>query len=48
MHSAELKDKLAATGTEPLTSTPEEFAAYIQREIAKWGDVIRRAGVKAD
>ena len=48
MHSAELKEKLAATGTEPLTSTPEEFADYIKREIAKWGDVIRKAGVKAD
>ena len=48
MHSSELKDKLAASGTDPLTSTPEEFAAYIKKEIAKWGDVIRRAGVKAD
>ncbi|HZO02023.1 MAG TPA: tripartite tricarboxylate transporter substrate binding protein [Burkholderiales bacterium] len=48
MHSPELTEKLAATGTEPLTSTPEEFAAYIQREIAKWGDVVRKAGVKAD
>jgi tripartite-type tricarboxylate transporter receptor subunit TctC len=48
MHSPELKDRLAATGTEPLTSTPDEFAAYIKREIAKWGEVIRKAGVKAD
>jgi tripartite-type tricarboxylate transporter receptor subunit TctC len=48
MHSPELKEKLAATGTEPLTSTPEEFADYIKREIAKWGEVIRKAGVKAD
>ena len=32
----------------PLTSTPEEFAAYIKREIAKWGDVIRKSGAKAD
>jgi tripartite-type tricarboxylate transporter receptor subunit TctC len=48
MHSPELKEKLAATGTDPLTSTPEEFAAYIKSEIAKWGDVIRKAGVKAD
>jgi tripartite-type tricarboxylate transporter receptor subunit TctC len=48
MHSPELKEKLAATGTEPLTSTPEEFAAYIKREIAKWGDVIRKSGAKAD
>jgi tripartite-type tricarboxylate transporter receptor subunit TctC len=48
MHSPELKERLAATGTDPRTSTPEEFAAYIKSEIAKWGDVIRRAGVKAD
>jgi len=48
MHSPDLKEKLAATGTDPLTSTPEEFAAYIQREIVKWGEVVRKAGVKAD
>ena len=48
MHSPEMKDKLAATGTEARTSTPEEFAAYIKSEMAKWGDVIRKAGVKAD
>ena len=48
MHAPELKEKLAATGTDPLTSTPEEFAAYIKREITKWGEVIRKAGVKAD
>src|SRR5918999_1657638 len=48
MHSPELKERLAATGTEPLTSTPDEFAAYIKREIAKWGEVVRKAGVKAD
>jgi tripartite-type tricarboxylate transporter receptor subunit TctC len=48
VHSPEVKERLAATGTEPRTSTPEEFADYIKREIAKWGDVIRKAGVKAD
>jgi tripartite-type tricarboxylate transporter receptor subunit TctC len=48
MHAAELKEKLAAGGTEPLTSTPEEFAAHIKREITKWGEVIRKAGVKVD
>ncbi|HEV2431895.1 MAG TPA: tripartite tricarboxylate transporter substrate binding protein [Burkholderiales bacterium] len=48
MHSPELKEKLAASGTEPLTSTPEEFAAYIKREMTKWGDVIRKSAAKAD
>jgi tripartite-type tricarboxylate transporter receptor subunit TctC len=48
MHAPDLKERLAAMATEPLTSTPEEFAAYIKREIAKWGDVVRKAGLKAD
>src|SRR5262245_8457913 len=48
MHSAELKAPLAASGTDPVTSTPEEFAAYIKQEIAKWGDVVRKANLKAD
>jgi tripartite-type tricarboxylate transporter receptor subunit TctC len=48
MHAPELKERLAATGTEPRTSTPEEFAEFIRQEIAKWGKVVREAGLKAD
>jgi len=48
MHAPELRDRLAAMGTDPVTSTPEEFADLIKREIAKWGKVVREAGLKAD
>jgi tripartite-type tricarboxylate transporter receptor subunit TctC len=48
MHAAEMKERLAGMATDALTSTPEEFAAYLKQEIAKWGDVVRRAGLKAD
>lgn len=48
MNSPEVKDSLARQGTEVRTSTPEEFAAYLREEIAKWGDVIRRAGLHAN
>jgi tripartite-type tricarboxylate transporter receptor subunit TctC len=48
MHSPEMRERLAGIGTNPVTSTPEEFAAYIHAEIGKWGDVIRKAGLKAD
>ena len=48
MHSSDLKERLAAMATDPATSTPEEFADYIKREIAKWGEVVRQAGLKAD
>jgi len=48
MHTPDLKERLAAMATDPATSTPEEFADYIKREIAKWGEVVRQAGLKAD
>jgi tripartite-type tricarboxylate transporter receptor subunit TctC len=48
MHSPEMKERLAGIGTDAVTTTPEEFAAYIQAEIAKWGDVIRKANLRAD
>jgi tripartite-type tricarboxylate transporter receptor subunit TctC len=48
MHSPEMKERLAGIGTDPVTSTPEEFAAYIHAEIGKWGDVIRKANLRAD
>src|SRR3954470_10047294 len=48
MQAPDIKERLAALGTDPLTSTPEEFGAYIKQEIAKWGDVIRKAGLHAE
>ncbi len=48
MHAPDVKERLAGMATDPLTSTPEEFAAYLKQEIAKWGDVVRRANLKAD
>jgi len=48
MDAPEMKDRLAAMATDPVTSTPEEFADYIKREIVKWGEVVRQAGLKAD
>jgi tripartite-type tricarboxylate transporter receptor subunit TctC len=48
MHAPDLKERFAATGMEPRTSTPEELADYIRQEIAKWGKVVREAGLKAD
>ena len=37
---------LHKTGTEPKSSTPEEFAAYIKREYDTWGKVVKEAGIK--
>ena len=43
--AAEFRERLAALGIEPTVSTPQEFAAYLKADIAKWGRAIRDAGV---
>src|SRR6185437_4376156 len=40
--------KFEKTGDEPGGGTPEEFAATIAKDSAKWGDVIARAGIKLE
>ncbi|MBI3068345.1 MAG: tripartite tricarboxylate transporter substrate binding protein [Betaproteobacteria bacterium] len=39
---------LSNHGFEPVGNTPQEFAAYIKAEIAKWGKVIKEAGIRAE
>jgi tripartite-type tricarboxylate transporter receptor subunit TctC len=41
------KERMAADGTEPLPSTPEEYAADIDKEETKWSAIVRKAGAKA-
>jgi len=43
-----VRDVLVRSGTEPLGSTPEEFAQHLRLEVAKWGKVIKAAGVKVE
>jgi tripartite-type tricarboxylate transporter receptor subunit TctC len=39
---------LIKTGAEPLPSTPEEYAADIDREETKWSRIVKAVGVKAN
>jgi tripartite-type tricarboxylate transporter receptor subunit TctC len=45
---SEVKDRLAASGLDPVASTPEVFLAYIQAEIVKWEKIIKQSGARAD
>lgn len=45
---AEVRDRLVAEGAEPLSSTPEEFAAVIKAEMVKWARIVRQTGIKAE
>lgn len=47
MRDPAIAAKLRAQYMEPDPGTPEQFAAYLRGELAKWGPVIKRAGIKA-
>jgi tripartite-type tricarboxylate transporter receptor subunit TctC len=48
MASPDARDRIGALGADILTSTPEQFAAYIKGEQAKWGQVIKDSGARVD
>jgi tripartite-type tricarboxylate transporter receptor subunit TctC len=39
---------LKTLGADPVTSTPDEFAAFARAERAKWAEVVKAAGVRID
>jgi tripartite-type tricarboxylate transporter receptor subunit TctC len=41
-------DRMLADGTVPTPSSPEEFVAYMKSELAKWGAVVKMAGIKPE
>jgi tripartite-type tricarboxylate transporter receptor subunit TctC len=44
----EVRQRLLNDGAEPVGSSPEEFAAYLRSETAKWAKVIQAAGIKPE
>lgn len=44
----DVREKLSALGADPVGGTPEEFAQRLRAENARWGDAIRKSGVKLD
>jgi tripartite-type tricarboxylate transporter receptor subunit TctC len=48
MRASDVRERIAVHGYEAETDTPQEFSAYIKSEIAKWGKVVKAAGIRAD
>ena len=42
----DMKEKLSALGADPVGGTPEDFAQRLRLENTRWGDAIRKSGVK--
>ncbi len=44
----EIRDRILADASEPVGNRPEEYAAFIASEVAKWRVVIKQANMKPD
>jgi tripartite-type tricarboxylate transporter receptor subunit TctC len=44
----ETQARLFDLGSEPNTTTPQEFSALIRREVAKWAKVVKESGAKLE
>jgi len=44
----EVKSRIHAEGGDPLTSSPDEYAADIDREETKWSALIRKLNLKVE
>jgi tripartite-type tricarboxylate transporter receptor subunit TctC len=42
------KKRMEEMGTGPVGDTPNEFRAFLQGEVKKWGDFVRQSGIKVE
>jgi tripartite-type tricarboxylate transporter receptor subunit TctC len=43
-----VRERFASLGVQPVGSTPDQFAATIREDLARWSKVIKAAGIKAE
>jgi tripartite-type tricarboxylate transporter receptor subunit TctC len=48
LNEPQLKARLGSQGIEVLTNSPGDFARFVREENAKWGKLIKEAGIKAE
>ena len=46
-NAPDVREQVAASGAEIVGGRAEEFAVFIRSEMAKWGKIIKDAGIKA-
>ena len=43
-----VKERFASLGVQPVGNTPQQFAAVIREDLARWSKVIKSAGIKVE
>jgi tripartite-type tricarboxylate transporter receptor subunit TctC len=44
----EVKKRVSTDGAEAASSTPDEYGAIIERDLIRWGDLIRKLDLKVE
>jgi tripartite-type tricarboxylate transporter receptor subunit TctC len=47
-HAPEIRKKLVEQGADPVGNSPEEFDRQLREEVARWGEVVKVSGARAD
>ncbi|MBI3937680.1 MAG: tripartite tricarboxylate transporter substrate binding protein [Betaproteobacteria bacterium] len=48
LNAADVRERFASLGVEPISSTPEEMEAYVKAELARWSKVVKDSGARVD
>jgi tripartite-type tricarboxylate transporter receptor subunit TctC len=48
LHTDEIRAQYAKLGADVVGSSPDEFAAFVRRDIEKYADIVKRSGAKLD
>lgn len=48
LNAPELVEKFKANGVDPVSSTPEQFGAFVQAELTRWNGAVKAAGLKPE
>jgi tripartite-type tricarboxylate transporter receptor subunit TctC len=48
MNDPDVRQRLATEGAESAPGTPEELGRFMRAEVARWAEVIRLTGMRAD
>lgn len=48
VNAPDTRERLQGLGADPVGNTPEQYTAFMKNEIAKWGKVIKAAGIKGE
>lgn len=48
MQEPAVQEWMRSRGAEPVTSSPEEFAVYIRKDLAKWARLVKEVGITAE